>query len=421
MKKIVITGGSLNGNSGAEAMLVTTIQRLKENIPNAEFGIFTPYPKDDRIVWQEVKDIYLLDSSPIKLAFVIFPLSIIGGVLKFFKLNFFRKVFPFPIRFLWEASVLIDVAGVAFIDSRMKFLPFNVLSIYPAFLLKVPVIKFAQAVGPFNKKINRLLAVHCFNKLEHLFARGDKTMEHLQTLSLKDDKFSLAADVAFCNKDGDSITVENYIKLEKTIQIVKSIKETKKKVIGLCPSSVLARSKNGEEYIETIVGIIKELIEKNVYVVVFPNATKEHKPELWRNNDLPLVSRLEEIFGQETKDLTFVNYNLNADGVKSLINILDSVIVSRFHAMVFALSLKTPVFVLGWSHKYMEVMKQFSLQQYVVDFKNSNNKEVLAGIFEMFDNEKQIIQKIEQELPKVRNQSYLQIKKALSILGNTKC
>jgi colanic acid/amylovoran biosynthesis protein len=43
---------------------------------------------------------------------------------------------------------LIDLAGVSFIDGREKFLPFNILTILPAMLLGVPVVKFAQAMGP---------------------------------------------------------------------------------------------------------------------------------------------------------------------------------------------------------------------------------------------------------------------------------
>jgi len=48
---------------------------------------------------------------------------------------------------------------------------------------------------------------------------------------------------------------------------------------------------------------------------------------------------------------------------------MDVVPVSRFHAMVGALSLAVPASVLDWSHKYAEVMARFGLEVNVIDYK----------------------------------------------------
>lgn len=410
---VIITGGSLNGNSGAEAMLVTTIKRIKELVPDSEFSIFTPYPKDDLLIWKEHKDIELVDSSPLAIVFLIIPLSIIASFFKLLKLNFLKNIFPKPIKILWDSKLMIDVAGVSFIDSRIKFLPFNVLSVYPAFLFKVPLVKFAQAVGPFEKKINRILATHCFKKSEYIFARGDKTLEHLETLKLNNNKYGLASDIVFNHKVGDSITDENNIKIQSFIKENTSSSPYKKK-IGICPSSVLANSQNGDDYFKTILQILKDLVRLDYQIIVFPNATKEHK-ETWRNNDIPLINELKEEFNCES--IHYLNYNLNSDGVKKIIQILDVVIVSRFHAMVFALSLQKPVSVIGWSHKYKEVMKQLGLDNYVLDFENTEYKHTIELINKMIQQQEEIENIISEKLPEIEASSFIQIKKAASILN----
>ena len=46
-KTIAIVGGTLWGNRGAEAMLVTTIGRIRRRHPDARFMVFSYYPEKD--------------------------------------------------------------------------------------------------------------------------------------------------------------------------------------------------------------------------------------------------------------------------------------------------------------------------------------------------------------------------------------
>ena len=55
MKKIVITAGTLSGNRGAEAMVTTCIQQIRNYFPNAIICIATYYPKEDL---KELKNLF---------------------------------------------------------------------------------------------------------------------------------------------------------------------------------------------------------------------------------------------------------------------------------------------------------------------------------------------------------------------------
>ena len=43
-------------------------------------------------------------------------------------------------------------------------------------------------------------------------------------------------------------------------------------------------------------------------------------------------------------------------------------IASRFHAMVAALRSVKPTLIIGWGHKYKEVMKRFGQEEFVFDY-----------------------------------------------------
>jgi polysaccharide pyruvyl transferase WcaK-like protein len=420
--QIAIIGGSLNGNSGAEAMLNTAIRKIEQKFPQASFGIFTPYYKDDLILWKNDRfnKITLIDASPKKLVFIIFPLSILAGFFKYIRLNIVKKIFPEPIRFLWESDVCIDIAGVSFIDSRLIFLPFNILSIYPSFLMQVPVVKYAQATGPYNNFINRFFARLCLKQCNHIFARGTKTFQYIQGLKIAETRYSLSTDVCFCSEMGDCLT-ENNPSLNDFLTEISEKKATGKILIGICPSSVIFEKlkKMGTSYVDFLTDLTNSLVtHENYHIVIFANATKEHKPQTFRNNDLPLIVEVADKINSSC--ISSYTANLNADGVKSIINCLDLCVVSRFHAMIFALTLRKPIFVIGWSHKYLEVMEQFGLSEYIADFRDTDFNEIEDVIVNMVAKKEMIEQLIDRHIDRARLDAFKQIDFTRKLLCGSK-
>jgi polysaccharide pyruvyl transferase WcaK-like protein len=59
-------------------------------------------------------------------------------------------------------------------------------------------------------------------------------------------------------------------------------------------------------------------------------------------------------------------------------------IASRFHAMISALYKNVPVFLIGWGHKYKEVLDMFGHGGYAVDYR-SLNLDLLKNKFELFE------------------------------------
>jgi polysaccharide pyruvyl transferase WcaK-like protein len=410
--KISIIAATIYGNRGAEAMLTTIIGRVHERNPRALINIFSYYPAHDKKI-TKAQHINIFSSTPLYLATVLFPFSLLLAVLKRFRLGFLRRFFPKSVVALEQSDVLIDVAGVSFIDGREKFLPFNILTIFPAMLLCVPVVKFSQAIGPFQHFFTNFSARLFLPRCKKIFARGDLSYKHLQELSLPEGIVDNAADVVFWHQAGDAISNENedYVaNLEKTIE---EVKRDSKPLIGICPSSVIASNakKEGWNYTELLYRIAKELLANGHPVLLFPNATRKESKGKLRNNDLPVIEETVMYFAafdEWSKNLYYVTEDINTESIKRLLEHCDFVIVSRFHAMITSLSMGKPTLVLGWGHKYFEVMDRFGLKDYVLDYKHNEVSTILNNVKSLMDNASSVRENIKTALPLIRSLSQRQ-------------
>ncbi len=421
MTEISIIGPTISGNRGAEAMLTTVVGRVRERDPNARVNIYSYYPAADKKLNRDV-NVRVFSAAPKHLVGALFPLSLLYALLRSVRFTWFLDWFPGSIRRLANSDALVDLAGVAFIDGREKFIPFNVLTILPAMLLKTPVIKFSQAIGPCNHLATRFFAGLLLPRCLKIFARGRRTLDHLKRLGLSDAIVDHAADAAFCHAPGYSLSRENDAYVHDMKKKIARLGESGKPLIALCPSAIIAERARNEKwnYSAFVCELVSGLLEKNFAVLLFPNAVNEANGEKLRNNDLPVIEdviRYLAAFNVNTDDLLFINRDVNYESIKEMVAFCDVAVASRFHAMIAALSLEKPVFVLGWGHKYFEVMEAFGLEGCVVDYKKNDIQRILEKV-ETLVREKQELQRIIQNhLPEMKKQSLKQFEYLYKVLG----
>lgn len=405
---ISITGGTIWGNRGAESMLVTTIGKVRQSFPEARFYVFSYYPAKDRELLKD-QSITFLSGKPVSLVTRHWIGSIFMAILKLFggkppKGNFFKIAGHLAV-----SDILLDIGGITFSDGREKFLPFNILTIWPAMILNVPVVKLAQAVGPFRKTLNRFCAKLFLVKCRHIFARGERTAEFLKELGYPEGQFDTVADIAFLFQSDFSISAENSDKVERIIQRLKEAKKTGKKVIVLSPSILVDNEswKKGLDYSAQLFDGIKSLDPKSNFLVVIPNATREGSGKT-HNNDILMIERMRTRAHQGGlpsifKDrMEWVDFDLNSASIRRIIGEGDALITSRYHAMISGLSLYIPTAVIGWGHKYKETMAYFGLERYSLDF---GNIQLALGkvIEELLERNIEIKEKIKKQLPGIQS------------------
>jgi colanic acid/amylovoran biosynthesis protein len=420
MKKISIIGATISGNRGAESMLSTVIGRVRENYPDVIFNIYSYYPDDDQQLCKS-ENIRIFSATPGYLLLILFPLSSILGLFKLFRLGFIKCIFPKSVTELGESNTLIDISGVSFMDGRVKFIPYNILTILPAMLLRTPVVKFAQALGPFKNPLVYSSAKIFLSGCTKIFARGSTTKKNLEQLKLHSDIIDNATDLAFLHRHSYSLYLENQEYVDSMISRLQKQKQAGKSIIGLCPSSVIASKANKEKwnYIQLLCDTVKSLNNQGYTLLLFPNATREKSRKL-RNNDLPVIektARYLAAMNEYPDDLFLITKDINTHGIKQLMNCCDLNIVSRFHAMIASLSLCRPLVVMGWGHKYQEVMSQFELNEYVFDYKNNDFGMLVDKVVSALNSRELIEGRIRNKLPMIQEQSSRQFEYLFRMLN----
>jgi colanic acid/amylovoran biosynthesis protein len=375
---VSVIGGTLTGNRGAEAMVCTLVQAIRARCPDSEFHIFSYYPREDRLVLSD-SGVEIHSSTPAALVFLHFPFSFLSMIFRIPWIPGIRRLLPAPIRALARSKVLIDVSGVSFMDGRTKFIPFNVLCILPALMLGVPVVKAAQGIGPCRTRLNRFASRFILSRCKKVYARGAITHSHINELGLPEGIADLAADLAFLFSPGASLTEENpsYVS-----GLIKRLSSSPEKIVGICPSSVVygkAHALNWD-YVSFNAQLMKQMIEMGYRVFLYPNAVRLGAANRFRNNDLEVIKRVLAYYRKsygESDLIEAVDRNVNADAILRCTKLCHVTLVSRFHAMILSLSAQIPVLVIGWSHKYQEVLSQFELEDWALDYQSHRDRDFI--------------------------------------------
>lgn len=407
-KKIAIIGGSVWGNRGASAMLETTIHKLRDSAPDAQFFVFTPYPEKDKSLCTD-PSLEFYDSKPLALIayFIDSTWCWFTGKLGL------KKVLKDGAGALTKSDLLLDIGGITFADGRLKFLPYNMLTIWPSLLHQVPVVKLSQAAGSFRNPILRVIARVFLSRCDHIFARGEKTLAYLEDLGLEADKLSFAADIAFSYQPEFCISKENDTAMKQLCDLLDQKIAEGQKIICISPSELVSRKMDSSQisYADLVIDLIKKGDHDGETYLLVPNASREGSKK-HRNNDLHVIMELRnraEIDLPERiyRKIIWVDYDLNTAGVDQIINRAHIVIASRFHAMVAALRSLKPTLIVGWGHKYKEVMKRFGLEEFVFDYQITTGA-MLEKLSILMEREDSISRQIANAYKSERNASDIQ-------------
>jgi polysaccharide pyruvyl transferase WcaK-like protein len=421
MKEVSLIAATFYGNRGAEGMLSTTIGKLRECYgPDLSFNVFTYYPKRDRELVND-PNVTMYSSTPAYLVTVLLPSALLFQIFRFFRLRVLHGLLPQSVQALARSCGLICLAGVSFVEGRSKFIPFNIATILPAMLLSVPVVKFAQAMGPFKSLPNRWAARLFLGRCRHIFTRGEKTHSYLKGLLSDKGNYQRADDVAFLFKREYCISTGT-AGFEKQLAALIGHRKTDRIIVGICPSAVISKraEADGWNYRQRMCELISGLVHRGYTVAMYPNATRGEDMDKPHNNDLPLLKTILESLGPDVGKHVFgFSNSMNAEQIHQIINACDVQAVSRFHAMVAALASAVPVMVIGWSHKYLEVMERFSQQDMVFDYKKGSVEPVISCIDQLVDERSERSVAIASALPAVQQLASKQIDYLVELLqGN---
>lgn len=399
--RIAIIGAALSANKGAAAMAETVVQRMPEFVGACEFSVLTTYPQADAGRLPRDATARLVGLEPWRLAIVETPMAVLVWLARHVRLPL-GWVRVRGCRAILGSDVVVDVAGISFAPGRgVPILIYNALMTGLPLLLGVPTVKAAQAMGPFDSQPNRALARLVLPRLSAVCARGKKTREHLDALGV--NKVVDVADLAF--------SLNEAVELPDNVR--RTLSAAGEGYVVVMPSSVVRRifasrapgGSSTDPYVEAMVELVRFIRSSTGRsVVIAPHSYRVGQPE-GRMNDGPVCRQVAESLAGDAGVIA-IDADLSAGELRCIIAGAGALVTSRFHAMISGLASCTPTVVVGWSHKYREVLADFGMEGYGMDASALAQPSVVADVVvEVLRNRDSLRRRIASALPAVKERS----------------
>ena len=393
--RIAIIGAALSANKGAAAMVESVMARLPSEMGECHFDVLTTYPEADESRVPEGVDAAVVGLQPLRLALVEFPIACLALVARTLRLPLFW-VRSRGCRTMLDSAVVVDVAGISFADGRgFAIVVYNALMTGVPLLLGVPVVKAAQALGPFQSMPNKWLAPLVLRRVKTVCARGARTREHLD--SLGGVNAVDVADLAFSLDEAAGLPIE----------VSSALGSIDSNFIVVMPSAVVRGifEAKGGDYVTAMASLVSEIRNKTGRsVVIAPHSYRAGLPE-GRMNDGPVCREVASACAGDIQVLG-LDADLTAGELRHLVALSSVLVTSRFHAMISGLATSTPTVVVGWSHKYKEVLDDFGLSSLGLDSSALNNPSEIADVVaRVLSTRDELSQQISAGLPAVKIRS----------------
>lgn len=372
--KILVTGLCLSRNRGGPAMALSFMEQIKRHL-SAEFTFSVdPTYIDLESQWGERYGVKVvprytilgvLSQSPLLRPILRLRRRLQGGGTGKDKKNRWRSIHREYIDAFKATDCIINLNGIAFVgDASLPWI--NSLtqrtdSIY-AKKLKKPFFRFIQSYGPLEDWRVKLLAKLEFRRLPCVMARGRLAASYCKKVS-GDVPVYAFPDVAITLSSADDTWLYEYLD---------HFNLKPKEYVVVSPSAIIAsmparnNSSVGDKHIAVYAGIAKHYISSNNPILFVPHATSPHPAEC----DRMVCRRVIEMLTHECIDTTLchiIEDELDCRELKAIIGNARQVIVSRYHALVAAVSVGVPVVCVGWNEKYQDLLDFYKSTEFAVD------------------------------------------------------
>ena len=357
--RFVITGAFLYGNLGSAAMVVVLTRQLLALFPNSVVTLASKYPDKDKLElnkYLDIIDLRVASARQLRATFLLLPLSMLYKLLRYFGIR--SKVIEKQreLKIFADADYVFDIGGITFSKERgLSGLIINITWVLIPYSLGIPIVKVAQAFGPIEKGWFENISQKVLNYVNLIISRGYLSSAELDKLKLIRD-YKQCSDIAFLLDPVRPLHDDQFTRKIPTINIT--------------PSSVLYQKIGAVKYINLFRKLIEDIALNYPEYSIRLIAHSFKQGKTLNNNDYPVCKEIWDSLPEQLRDKTSLVFgDYTASEMKYILGQSDLLIACRFHSMVGALGMGVPVFVLGWSHKYKEIMDFFGLDT-VLNYKD---------------------------------------------------
>jgi len=404
MYRFVIEVPALINNKGDAAIFQGNVFALTKHFPGSK--IYVCYSKPI-----EHKDFF---NNNLSVCNRLFDHIEQRNCPKFFKLiEFIFKIFQYLtwIKFkripidkhaksifnLYQKSDIIIFTGGMYIGGSSLLNQKALIYIYLAKKLKKKVCLSGVTIRPPNKFFIKILMKKILKKVDLITARDPITIEVIDSLKIRTPKM-LTADYAFL-LENESIDL-NHTLLDKL-----NIPKQHKVRIGISMkqfSKIEISDKKFENYKRKMVKGIETLIKKlDAIIFLFPMDTSI------LSDDRKIANSVKKMVEKTIRERIFViNEDCSIEELKSMIGTMDVFIATRFHAIIFAISMGVPTISLSSVQKNLGLMKLLGLHEWILDFENFLPEQLVEMIEKIIENREIISETIKNQIPTLKEKAW---------------
>ena len=346
MPKIMISGYFGFNNTGDEAILKSMVRAFKEKIPQVKIAVLSHNPLQTSQTYK-VKAINRLHLIKI-------------------------------IRCLRNVNLFISGGGGLLQDSTGK--GWSILYYLGLILItktvKVPVMIYAQGIGPINKKINKLLIKWILNKVNLITVRDNHSKKLLNNLGVSGPSIYVNSDPVFLlKKKNINHIIDNHPYIQKLIN------SDNRPLIGI---SVRECKSNGSDSKRIFAQAADYLIENYQAKIIFlPFQFDED------------VHINEEILSLMKNKAEVLKIKLEPEELLSVLSQLSLVVGVRFHSIVFSSMANIPFIAFNYDPKVRYFVEDLGLSELLLEIDEDtslkNFQEKIEYVIENNDKIKNIL------------------------------
>lgn len=351
----------LSGNKGSASMLLGLRDAFAAAHVDAQFEVFSYYPTRDGKVAEDHDNLSVHPGHPKHIFFQLLPALLLP--------RFARRCLPprwqAAVRALEQCDAVLLMGGTTFADSMLYKVPWNVLAALPGYWLRKPTMFLSQTLGPCRNWFNRAAARWTLRRAVEVHGRGRRSAASARSLG-----------ISWCIHQPDlsfSMKVPEFSQLADEIETLdrvrRSMRQTGRRAVGVAPNTIVLQKarRAGRDYIEFLSTVVTSIHQLGYLPVIIPHSYGTEEKTL-HNNDRALCRQLMKRLPPEVS-CHYVDHDLTAPQLRSLIGELDVLVASRFHSMISALAMGVPPLTFGWGHhKYREVLAEFNADELYVAY-----------------------------------------------------
>ncbi len=348
---VIQIDGAESINKGAQLMLVTVLQEIKERFPDATVVEYSKSP-NEKLLRQYFGDNYRLARS--KFMQKLITTFHVEKYANFIELKYWYRFTVFRAR--KGVDIVLNIGGFQFGD-QWKHNHDNI-RLWRRYLKKLKAygtktVFLPQAFGPFEKPGSREILKVLGTYADLLIARDEQSYRYLADGGIEPSRLALYPDFT------------NPVKGVETPQ-----SQQHRGQVCIIPNNKMLKTgvMQEEAYVAAMAKVIKHISEKG-----FDSFLLNHAG----SGDLKLCNKM-----AETQHIPVVK-GLDAVQTKGVIASSYMVISSRFHGVANALSSGVPCLASSWSHKYQKLLEEFGQGDCLVDLTDMEG--TLAKVDRMLD------------------------------------